>query len=89
MEASNRQFGKELVDSVAKQFGYELDAVQVRDLMIVGDLKRVFTQVMSSEAGCNNQLIVGPLDPLMSFLRKYSMPRAEKRQLEATSLRQL
>ncbi|MFP6882476.1 MAG: hypothetical protein VCA34_16110 [Roseibacillus sp.] len=37
------------MDSVAKQFGYELDAVQVRDLMIVGDLKRVFTQVMSAK----------------------------------------
>jgi regulator of protease activity HflC (stomatin/prohibitin superfamily) len=49
MEAPNRQFGKELVDSVAKQFGYELDAVQVRDLMIVGDLKRVFTRVMSAK----------------------------------------
>lgn len=114
MEASNRQFGKELVDSVAKQFGYELDAVQVRDLMIVGDLKRVFTQVMSAKqeapaclerargeaaairvmgdaarvyenspallqlqflktlegAGYNKQLIMGPLDPLTSFLRK-------------------
>jgi regulator of protease activity HflC (stomatin/prohibitin superfamily) len=105
---------KELVDPVAKQFGYELDAVQVRDLMIVGDLKRVFTQVMSAKqealaclekargeaaairvmgnaarvyenspvllqlqflktlegAGYNNQLIMGPLDPLTSFLRK-------------------
>ena len=105
---------KELVDPVAKQFGYELDAVQVRDLMIVGDLKRVFTQIMSAKqeapaclekargeaaairvmgnaarvyenspallqlqflktlegAGYNNQLIMGPLDPLTSFLRK-------------------
>ena len=40
---------KELVDPVAKQFGYELDSVQVRDLMIVGDLKRVFTQVMTAK----------------------------------------
>lgn len=40
---------KELVEPVAKQFGYELDVVQVRDLMIVGDLKRVFTQVMTAK----------------------------------------
>ncbi len=106
---------KVLVDPVAKQFGYELDVVQVRDLMIVGDLKRVFTQVMTAKqealaslekargeaaairvmgnaarvfeknpallqlqflktlesgAGYNNQLILGSLDPLTSFLKK-------------------
>jgi regulator of protease activity HflC (stomatin/prohibitin superfamily) len=40
---------KDLVEPVAKQFGYELDTVQVRDLMIVGDLKRIFTQVMTAK----------------------------------------
>lgn len=106
---------KEIVGPVAELLGYELVAVQVRDLMVSGDLKRVFTQVMTAKqealadlerargeaasirvmgnaarvyennpallqlqflkaleggAGTNNQLIMGPLDPLMSFLRK-------------------
>ena len=104
-----------LVKPVAERLGYELDAVLVRDLMLGGDLKRVFTQVMSAKqealaelekargeaaairvmanaarvfetspallqlrfldtlektgAGYNNQLIMGPLDPLMTFLK--------------------
>lgn len=106
---------QEIVAPVAELLGYELASVQVRDLMVSGDLKRVFTQVMTAKqealaelerargeaaairvmgnaarvyeknpaliqlqflkaleggAGMNNQLIMGPLDPLMSFLRK-------------------
>ena len=38
-----------LVAPVAEKMGYELDRVEVRDLMVVGDLKRVFTQVMSAK----------------------------------------
>lgn len=106
---------KELVAPTAEMLGYELDSVQVRDLMISGDLKRVFTQAVTAKqealielekargeaaamrvmanaarvfeqhpsllqlkflqtlengAGYNNQLIMGPLDPLMGFLKK-------------------
>ena len=107
---------KNLVVPVGEDLGVEVDTVQVRDLMLGGDLKRVFTQVMTAKqdalaelekargeaaairvmgnaarvfernpallqmqflktleqtgGGANNQLIMGPLDPLMSFLKK-------------------
>ena len=115
MKASFGEALHGLVAPAAAELGYELDAVVVRDLMLSGDLKRLFTQAMTAKqealAGLekargeaaairvmanaarafehnpallqlrflqmleqnenyNNQLVVGPLDPLMSFLRK-------------------
>jgi len=106
---------RELVAPTAAVLGYELDAVLVRDLMIGGDLKRVYTQAVTAKqealaglekargeaaairvmanaarvfenhpallqlrflqtlensGGYNHQLFMGPLDPLMSCLKK-------------------
>ena len=40
---------KELVAPAAEALGFELDAVVIRDLMISGDLKRVYTQAVTAK----------------------------------------
>lgn len=111
-------FAGKLLDQVAptaEALGFEVDAVLVRDLMISGDLKRVYTQAVTAKqealaglekargeaaairvmanaarafenhpsllqlrflqaleqsGGYNHQLFMGPLDPLMGFIKK-------------------
>ena len=40
---------KTLVAPVAAKLGYELDAVLIRDLMISGDLKRVYSEAITAK----------------------------------------